>query len=176
MSFVHSPRGQQAAIEAPLDRELDALFPSSTSLNGKPNRSRSLSLDSGSDSPIITTIHPPWKRNLYLLLEHPTSSPAAFLIHILVTALILCSAGVTVLETIPYFHSTSPSVWFGIETSLVAMFTVEYIARALAWSFDWGVFMGWSLCEFFFSFFELLLFVFLFLRRLHLCVYFSVLA
>lgn len=137
MSYARSPRARPGA-DLTVEQELSALFP---------QRTRSLSLDSGPDSPIIQSIHPAWKRNLYLLLEHPTSSPAAFLIHILITALILCSAGVTVLETIPLFHSTSPSVWFGIETSLVALFTVEYIARALAWSFDRKIFMGWFLCE-----------------------------
>ncbi|KAI5118430.1 hypothetical protein M0805_009708 [Coniferiporia weirii] len=96
----------------------------------------------------LRTIHPAWKRNLHELLEHPNASPAAFTVHIAITSLILLSAVVTVLETIPAFHSTSPSVWFGIETSLVVLFTVEYVARALAWSSSWSLFMGWSLSFF----------------------------
>lgn len=95
----------------------------------------------------LHTIHPAWKRNLHELLEHPNATTAAFLIHVLITSLILLSAIVTVLETIPAFHSTSPSVWFGIETSLVVLFTVEYVARALAWSSSWSLFMSWFLCK-----------------------------
>ncbi|KAH8113613.1 voltage-gated potassium channel [Phellopilus nigrolimitatus] len=96
----------------------------------------------------LRAIHPAWKRNLHELLEHPNASLAAFIIHVAITLLILVSAVVTVLETIPAFHSTSPSVWFGIETSLVVLFTVEYIARALAWSSSLKLFMGWSLSFF----------------------------
>lgn len=95
----------------------------------------------------LHTIHPAWKRNLHELLEHPNATTSAFLIHVLITSLILISAVVTVLETIPSFHSISPRVWFGIETSLVVLFTVEYVARALAWSSSWTLFMSWSLCE-----------------------------
>lgn len=93
-------------------------------------------------------IYPPWKRDLYLLLEHPTSSPSAFVIHVATTALIVLSAAVTVLETIPSSHAVSGSVWFGLETSLVALFTVEYIARAVAHSNSWSGFAKWFLCEY----------------------------
>jgi hypothetical protein len=71
---------------------------------------------------------------MHALLEHPTS---AFLVHILTTALILFSTIVTVLETAPTFRSTTAGVWFGIETSPVALFTVKYTARSLAWSSSW---------------------------------------
>lgn len=67
----------------------------------------------------LSTIHPEWRRNLYALLEQPTSSDSAFLVHVLMTALIVLSAIVTVLETVPAFHSIKTSVWFGLETSLV---------------------------------------------------------
>ncbi|THH14913.1 hypothetical protein EW146_g5479 [Bondarzewia mesenterica] len=70
-------------------------------------------------------IHPPWKRDLLALLEYPTSSTSAFLIHVSTTTLIVFSALVTILETVPAFHSISGSIWFGLETSLVALFTVE---------------------------------------------------
>lgn len=93
-------------------------------------------------------IHPRWKRDLYLLLEHPTSSPSAFLVHVATTALIIISAAVTVLETIPSSHAVSGSVWFGLETSLVALFTVEYIARVIAHSNTWTSFARWFLCEY----------------------------
>ncbi|KAI0923162.1 hypothetical protein AcV7_005749 [Taiwanofungus camphoratus] len=88
-------------------------------------------------------IHPPWKRDLYMLLEQPTSSQSAFLVHILTTSLIVISAVVTILETIPSFHSISPSVWFGLETALVVLFTVEYIGRCVAHSASWVTFLRW---------------------------------
>lgn len=91
-------------------------------------------------------IRPRWKRDLYLLLEHPASSPSAFIIHVATTALIVVSATVTVLETIPSSHYISGSVWFGLETSLVALFTVEYIGRVVAHSNTWSGFARWALC------------------------------
>ncbi|TFK33509.1 hypothetical protein BDQ12DRAFT_700737 [Crucibulum laeve] len=100
---------------------------------------------------VLADIHPIWKRNLFALVEQPTSSPSAFLIHVLTIVLILTSAVVTVLETVPAFHSISTRVWFGMETSLVAMFTVEYIARCLAWSTSWRSLFRWM-----FSFFGII--------------------
>jgi potassium voltage-gated channel Shal-related subfamily D member 2 len=100
----------------------------------------------------VEWIHPPWKHSLHLLLEHPTSSPGATLIHILTTSLILLSALVTILETVPALRGVSGGgqIWFGIETSLVAIFTVEYIARCVAWSSTWLGLLKWM-----FSFFAL---------------------
>ncbi|KAI0697913.1 voltage-gated potassium channel [Cytidiella melzeri] len=88
-------------------------------------------------------IYPRWKRDLYLLLEHPTTSQSAFIIHVATTFLIVLSAAVTVLETIPSSHYISGSFWFGVETSLVALFTVEYIARVIAHSNTWTSFAKW---------------------------------
>ncbi|KAJ7721537.1 hypothetical protein DFH07DRAFT_297131 [Mycena maculata] len=95
------------------------------------------------DEATLAAIHPAWRRNLYALLEQPTSSDAAFLVHVLMTALIVLSAIVTVLETVPSLHSIRTSVWFGLETSLVALFTMEYIARCLAWSGTWMSLLRW---------------------------------
>jgi hypothetical protein len=95
-----------------------------------------------------SAIHPPWKRNLYQLLEQPTSSTAAFIMHMFTTSLIVISAFVTVLETVPAVHSISTRVWFGVETSVVALFTVEYIARLLAWSNTWSTLFHWTFCTF----------------------------
>ncbi|KAJ7775034.1 hypothetical protein B0H16DRAFT_1362395 [Mycena metata] len=95
------------------------------------------------DEAALAEIHPKWRRNLFALLEQPTSSDSAFLVHILVTFLVVLSAIVTVLETVPAFHSIQTSVWFGLETSLVALFTIEYIARCLAWSGTWRSLLGW---------------------------------
>ncbi|KAJ7046976.1 hypothetical protein C8F04DRAFT_1062356 [Mycena alexandri] len=95
------------------------------------------------DEAALAEIHPEWRRSLFALLEQPTSSDSAFLVHILVTFLVVVSAIVTVLETVPAFHSIQTSVWFGLETSLVALFTIEYIARCLAWSGTWRSLFGW---------------------------------
>ncbi|KAF8798673.1 voltage-gated potassium channel [Phlegmacium glaucopus] len=90
-----------------------------------------------------SAIYPPWKRKLYQLLEQPTSSTAAFAMHMFITALIVLSAFVTVLETVPAVHSISTKIWFGMETSVVALFTVEYVARSLAWSNTWRTLFHW---------------------------------
>ncbi|KAJ6453484.1 hypothetical protein C8R47DRAFT_1168122 [Mycena vitilis] len=95
------------------------------------------------DEATLAAIDPEWRRNLFALLEQPASSDSAFLVHLLVTTLVVLSAIVTVLETVPAFHSIRTSVWFGLETSLVALFTVEYIARCLAWSGSWRSLLGW---------------------------------
>ncbi|KAH9933176.1 voltage-gated potassium channel [Epithele typhae] len=86
---------------------------------------------------------PTWKKDLYMLLEKPTSSQAAFLVHIFTTSLIVISAVVTVLETVPAFHSISGSLWFGLETTLVVLFTIEYTARCVAHWTSWNRFLGW---------------------------------
>ncbi|THU99639.1 voltage-gated potassium channel [Dendrothele bispora CBS 962.96] len=92
----------------------------------------------------LSWINPPWKRELHLLLEHPTSSTGATLIHILMTFFILLSAVVTVLETVPALRGMGPQVWFGLETTLVALFTVEYVARCIAWSGTWSSLIKWA--------------------------------
>ncbi|RXW22656.1 hypothetical protein EST38_g3220 [Candolleomyces aberdarensis] len=97
------------------------------------------------DEDTVLNIRPAWKRSLHQLLEQPTSSQAAFFVHMLTTALIVISALITVLETVPTFHSVSNRVWFGVETTLVALFTVEYISRCLAWSFSWSSLFRWLL-------------------------------
>lgn len=96
-------------------------------------------------------VFPAWRQELFGLLERPNSSAGAFLIHVFTTFLILLSATVTVLETIPQFHSISTRVWFGFETSIVALFTVEYILRIVAWSTTWT-----SLFKWFISFFGII--------------------
>ncbi|TRM57876.1 hypothetical protein BD626DRAFT_464267 [Schizophyllum amplum] len=102
-------------------------------------------------SPPAFAVRPAWRRTIYLLLEVPTSSPAAFLMHVFITALIVFSALVTVLETVPAFHSVGPAVWFGLESALVALFTAEYVARCVAHSTTWRGLMKWL-----FSFFAIL--------------------
>ncbi|KIM65843.1 hypothetical protein SCLCIDRAFT_1211848 [Scleroderma citrinum Foug A] len=88
-------------------------------------------------------IKSPQKRAIFDLLERPTSSSSAFLLHFASTSLIIFSAIVTILETVPSFHTTSPRVWFGLETSLVVLFTVEYSVRLFAWSSTWITLVKW---------------------------------
>ncbi|KAK7037927.1 potassium voltage-gated channel subfamily B member 2 [Favolaschia claudopus] len=95
------------------------------------------------DEEVLAAISPEWRRNLFALLEQPASSDSAFLVHVGVTTLVVLSAIVTVLETVPAFHFIQTSVWFGLETSLVALFTIEYISRCLAWSNTWRELFGW---------------------------------
>lgn len=99
-------------------------------------------------APPSSSITPAWRLHLYNLLERPNSSAAAVLVHVLVTVLITFSALITVLETVPAFHSLPGGIWFGLETSLVALFTVEYVARCVATSYSWSGFFGWVGCAF----------------------------
>ncbi|OSD07474.1 voltage-gated potassium channel [Trametes coccinea BRFM310] len=89
-----------------------------------------------------------WQKDLYMLVEQPTSSQAAFLVHIFTTSLIIVSAVVTVLETVPAFHSIPGGIWFGLETTLVVLFTIEYIARCIAHGTSWTRFFKWVISFF----------------------------
>ncbi|KAG6840609.1 hypothetical protein C0991_005557 [Blastosporella zonata] len=89
------------------------------------------------DDDAATLIQPPWKRSLHALLEQPQSSNAAIVLHMVVTTLILTSALVTVLETVPSLRGVQSGAWFGVETTLVVLFTIEYVARCVAWSWEW---------------------------------------
>lgn len=103
--------------------------------------SHSATFDDGPDP-----VKSPRKHATFELLERPTSSSSAFLVHFASTSLIVFSAIVTILETVPSFHSISPRVWFGVETSLVLLFTVEYCARLFAWSSSWITLVKWMFC------------------------------
>ncbi|KAL1758233.1 hypothetical protein FB107DRAFT_288741 [Schizophyllum commune] len=140
----------------PSDDEADVRTPLSQHLSPRPpHRSHSASpthpnhgypdplSPNPSARPKGSDVHPEWRRHIYLLLEVPTSSPAAFLMHVFITALIAVSAVVTVLETVPEFHSISPAVWFGVESALVALFTIEYVARCVAHSTGWRTAVRW---------------------------------
>ncbi|WRT66932.1 uncharacterized protein IL334_003897 [Kwoniella shivajii] len=94
-----------------------------------------------------------WKRKLYLLLEEPNSGREAFFIHIGVTGTIIFSAILTTLSTMPAFH-TDPAATralFGLDTFIVILFTVEYLARSFAHSDGWRMYYNWAT-----SFFALL--------------------
>ncbi|CAG8538711.1 12841_t:CDS:2 [Ambispora gerdemannii] len=75
-----------------------------------------------------------WKRELFLLLEDPSSSRHAFHVNVFVSFCIVLSAVLTTIETIPTFRSTDSSVWFNFETTIVVIFTIEYILRVVAHS------------------------------------------
>ncbi|KAF9983042.1 hypothetical protein BGZ65_002247 [Modicella reniformis] len=79
-------------------------------------------------------IRNPFKRKLFLLLEDPSSSNAAFALNVWVSFAIVLSAVITTIETIPSFRSTDSIVWFDFETVMVAFFTIEFIARVIAHS------------------------------------------
>ncbi|KAI8866396.1 voltage-gated potassium channel, partial [Ramicandelaber brevisporus] len=78
-----------------------------------------------------------WKRELYLLLEDPSSSHAAFLVNIFVSFMIIFSAVISTIETIPALHGDHPQLWFNFETSIVIIFTIEYLLRLVAHSNSW---------------------------------------
>jgi hypothetical protein len=108
----------------------------------------------GGSEPSSLIIKPEWRLHLYNLLERPNSSAAAVLVHVVVTALIVFSALVTILETVPgTLRSLPGGIWFGLETSLVALFTVEYVARCAATSYSWSGLFGWVVCAFFLLFY-----------------------
>ena len=110
-------------------RSVEDIFPNSATFDDGPDPIKS-----------------PRKHAAFELLERPTSSSSAFLVHFASTSLIIFSAIVTILETVPSFHSISPRVWFGVETSLVLLFTVEYCARLFAWSSSWITLVKWTFC------------------------------
>ncbi|PVG01555.1 voltage-gated potassium channel [Serendipita vermifera] len=76
-----------------------------------------------------------FRHALYLLLEQPTSSNSAFTLHLITNTIIVLSAFLTILETIPAFHAVDSSLWFGLETGIVVLFSVEYGARSIGWGF-----------------------------------------
>jgi hypothetical protein len=84
-------------------------------------------------APHLTTIKPALRLQLYNLLERPKSSLAMLLVHVLVTALITFSNLVMILETVPVSRSLPGGIWFGIETSLIALFTVKYVTQQTFW-------------------------------------------
>ncbi|KAI6128760.1 hypothetical protein EDD17DRAFT_1739310 [Pisolithus thermaeus] len=133
---IRSPVSNRFLTEDPPSspQNIEDIFPGSVSFDKPPDPIKS-----------------PHKRAIFDLLERPTSSSSAFLVHFASTSLIVFSAVVTILETVPSFHTISPRVWFGLETSLVALFTVEYSARIFAWSSSWITLVKWM-----FSFYGLI--------------------
>lgn len=109
-----------------------------------------------------------FKRKLYLLMEDPSSSSAAFWVNVLVSILIVFSAIMTTVETIPAFRSAeSNKVWYGIcvcvcvkvysnvtirfnmEIVMVAIFSLEYILRMFAHSDSFSMLGKFLICKHF---------------------------
>ncbi|CAJ0829965.1 11834_t:CDS:10 [Entrophospora sp. SA101] len=93
-------------------------------LTGIPEELRSVneSFDrSSANNTEANSMRTDWKRELFLLLEDPSSSNAAFMVHVFVSFSIVLSAVLTTIETIPTYRSTASSVWFNFETTIVAV-------------------------------------------------------
>ncbi|KAJ1769731.1 hypothetical protein IW140_005164 [Coemansia sp. RSA 1813] len=78
-----------------------------------------------------------WKRDLFLLFEDPSSSIGAFIINIFVTFMIIFSAVLTTVETIPSLHKGNAHVWLALELTIVAIFTLEFVLRFLGHTDTW---------------------------------------
>ncbi|CAJ0758058.1 17038_t:CDS:2, partial [Entrophospora sp. SA101] len=84
-------------------------------LTGIPEELRSVneSFDrSSANNTEANSMRTDWKRELFLLLEDPSSSNAAFMVHVFVSFSIVLSAVLTTIETIPTYRSTASSVWY----------------------------------------------------------------
>ncbi|KAF9955148.1 hypothetical protein BGZ70_010335 [Mortierella alpina] len=90
--------------------------------------------DSTRSNSQANAIRNPFKRKLFLLLEDPSSSHAAFALNVWVSFAIVLSAVITTIETIPSFRSTDSVVWFDFETVMVAFFTIEFAGRVICHS------------------------------------------
>ncbi|ODN73502.1 hypothetical protein L202_08005 [Cryptococcus amylolentus CBS 6039] len=112
-----------------------------------PNFGHMLGFDEGEDHfAVAAGMRTRWKRKLYLLMEEPSSGREAFFLHVLVTGAILFSAILTTLSTMPAFH-TEPLIikaLFGLDTTIVVLFTIEYIARSLAHTDSWTHYYSWA--------------------------------
>ncbi|KAI8050273.1 hypothetical protein BDF22DRAFT_696383 [Syncephalis plumigaleata] len=80
------------------------------------------------------SIHNIWKRQFYLLMEDPSSSGAAFFVSVFVVCMIVVSAVIATIETIPKFRSGETPIWFAIETAVVALLAIEAALRIYAHS------------------------------------------
>ncbi|KAJ1647010.1 hypothetical protein LPJ64_001538, partial [Coemansia asiatica] len=78
-----------------------------------------------------------WKRELFLLFEDPSSSPSAFVINVFVTFMIIFSAVLTTIETIPALRKGNSQMWMALELIIVAVFTLEFVLRFLGHTDSW---------------------------------------
>ncbi len=112
-----------------------------------PDFGHMLGFDAGEDHyAIAAAMRSTWKRKLYLLMEEPSSGREAFFVHVAVTGAIFFSVILTTFSTLPAFHTNPVSVrvLFGFDTTLVILFTVEYLARTFAHSDTWAQYYRWA--------------------------------
>lgn len=69
------------------------------------------------------------RRDIWLLLDDPSSSISARIVSAVIVLTILFSTFSFCLETLPYFHNKSGAVFEGIETTCILIFTLEFILR-----------------------------------------------
>lgn len=72
---------------------------------------------------------PNCRARLWACVDTPSSSICAQIFSIFIMALILVSVVTFCMETLPEFHKKNVTVWFGIETFCIVIFTVEFILR-----------------------------------------------
>lgn len=72
------------------------------------------------------------RARMWLLLEYPRSSVWGRVIAGTVMTLVVVSAAVFCLETLPQYHRRSLPLWVALEVISMLAFTAEYAARALA--------------------------------------------
>lgn len=129
-----------------LEEDLDHLGPQREEVS-LPDFGHMLGFDAGEDHyAIAAAMRSSWKRKLYLLMEEPSSGREAFFVHVAVTGAIFFSVVLTTFSTLPAFHTnpTSVRVLFGFDTTIVILFTVEYLARTFAHSDSWAQYYRWA--------------------------------
>lgn len=112
-----------------------------------PDFGHMLGFDVGEDHyAVAANMRSAWKRKLYLLMEEPSSGREAFYVHIAVTGAILFSVVLTTLSTLPSFHTNpvASKILFGFDTTIVILFTAEYLARTLAHTDSWSQYYNWA--------------------------------
>ncbi|RKP27379.1 hypothetical protein SYNPS1DRAFT_21076 [Syncephalis pseudoplumigaleata] len=83
---------------------------------------------------MLIAIQNVWKRRFYLLMEDPSSSGAAFFVSVFVVCMIVVSAVIATIETIPQFRAGETPIWFALETAVVALLAIETALRVYAHS------------------------------------------
>ncbi|KAJ2714586.1 hypothetical protein H4R19_001648 [Coemansia spiralis] len=91
------------------------------------------------------SIRSAWRRRLFLLFEDPSSSQTAFIINVFVSFMIILSAVLTTVETIPALRKGHAVLWLALELTTVVIFTVEFVLRFLGHTDTWR--QAWAHCK-----------------------------
>ncbi|CAJ0906960.1 1076_t:CDS:2 [Entrophospora sp. SA101] len=105
-------------------------------LTGIPEELRSVneSFDrSSANNTEANSMRTDWKRELFLLLEDPSSSNAAFMVHVFVSFSIVLSAVLTTIETIPTYRSTASST-YDFRFTILRLFRLLRVFKAFKYS------------------------------------------